>query len=313
MLHRIDHLRKSQRKLVRELGLLGLNQLTKHETPSYWHALIEIGNHEGITILELGEILLLTPSTISRLIKTITKEGKVEISPLNDKRQKGLYLTPAGKEALKKIDLFSEEKIKGAFEFLSEEGIQKVLEGINLYAEALEKNRHKKQVKILTLSTSRPLRHKIVKMIETIQKGEFNIPITPDINESVLKAEDHFYYNHSYNFWYAVDKEDKVIGSIGLKKWNDSFGEIKKMFVIPEYRSQGLAKTLLKTCLKSASKHGFEKIILGSEGSLKAAHRFYEKMGFKNISRQDLPDFFEVCPLDSQFYIGSVAELSTYH
>jgi hypothetical protein len=35
---------------------------------------------------------------------------------------------------------------------------------------------------------------------------------------------------------------------------------------------------------------------------MKAAHRFYEKNGFKQISKQDLPDDFPLMPVDNVFY-----------
>jgi hypothetical protein len=54
-------------------------------------------------------------------------------------------------------------------------------------------------------------------MISDIQEKEFWIPITKETNSGVLKAEEEFYYNNSYNFWYAVNDEGKILGSIGRR------------------------------------------------------------------------------------------------
>jgi N-acetylglutamate synthase-like GNAT family acetyltransferase len=118
----------------------------------------------------------------------------------------------------------------------------------------------------------------------------------------VLKAEEEFYYNHSYNFWYAVNDEGKILGSIGLKKNSSHYGEIKKLFVIKDYRGKGVAQKLMDTLLKAALKHKFEFLVLGTVDRLHAAHKFYSKFGFTLINQKDLPRGFEENPLDNLFF-----------
>ena len=309
-MQKIESLREASRKLVRELGMLELDQSKIHETPAHWHALIEISKNPGVTISKVGQGLLLSPSKISRLISRLSKEGLLEMRTGHDKREKFLYLTDAGALALKKIDTFSENKIKGAFAFLKDAEVNHIIESIHLYGSALEKSRvMKESVKILTLSKSRAMRQQIISMIETIQKGEFSIPITPDINLSVFKAEQHFYYDNTCNFWYATDAQGAVIGSIGLKKVNEHCGELKKFFVHSSYRGKGVAQQLIQTLLRAASKHGFEYLVLGTVDKLQAARRFYERCGFKEIAKSQLPENFDLCPLDTVFYEARVGEL----
>jgi N-acetylglutamate synthase-like GNAT family acetyltransferase len=139
-------------------------------------------------------------------------------------------------------------------------------------------------------------------MISDIQGKEFLLPITAETNAGVLKAEEEFYYNNSYNFWYAVNAEGKILGSIGLKKINRQYGEIKKLFMIKEYRSKGVAQKLMETLLKAASKHQFKFLILGTVDKFEAAHKFYDKYGFTLVKQKDLPKEFERNPLDSLFF-----------
>lgn len=61
----IEALRHSARKLIRELGMLELDPKNSGKTPGYWHALIEVSKSPGITISELGHLLLMSISTIS--------------------------------------------------------------------------------------------------------------------------------------------------------------------------------------------------------------------------------------------------------
>lgn len=308
----IDTLRHSSRKLVRELGMLQLNQANDQETPGHWHALIEISKEPGITISKLGSLLLMSISTISRLVKSLVKEELVKLVEGQDKREKYLYLTDKGQVEMQKINDFSQSKIIGAFEFLTEKEITQIIEAISKYSNALEKSRLvREHVKIVTLPTSRPIRKQIINMIENIQKNEFAIPITDDINLCILKAEKDFHYNSSYNFWYAIDPNGSIIGSIGLKKIDDQYGEIKKLFVVKEYRNKGVAQRLMNTLIKAAAKHEFDFLILGTVDKLQAAHKFYNKYGFEQINQQDLPARFEVCHLDTMFFMANVNDLKT--
>lgn len=310
--NQMEALRYSSRKLVRELGILQLNHPKEHETPEQWHALIEVSKEPGVKISKLGTLLLMSISNISRLVKKLTKDGLLYIKEGKDKRERYLYLTPKGQIIVEKADRFSHVKIQGAFEFLTEEETQQVVEAIGMYAAALEKSRiMKERVKILTVSTSRKIRREIMQMIGNIQRNEFKIPVTDEINSCILKAEKSYYYNNTYNFWYAVNDEGKIIGSIGLKRIDGECGEVKKFFVVPQYRGKGTAQKLMDVLLKAAVKHNFNTLFLGTVNKLKAAQRFYEKRGFVQIDKNNLPEGFDVCPVDTIFFRGNIKELLT--
>jgi DNA-binding MarR family transcriptional regulator/N-acetylglutamate synthase-like GNAT family acetyltransferase len=305
---RIEILRHSSRKLIRELGMLQLHKGDSKATPAHWHMLIEISKNPGITISSLGNLLLMSLPTVSRLVKSL--DGFLKITEGDDKREKYLYLTDKGHAEIKKIDAYSESKIIRSFEFLADEEIALIIESISKYSDALEKSRLiRERIKIRTISTSRTLRKQIVNMIENIQRSEFSIPIAPGMNSCVLQAEQDFYYNNSYNFWYAVDEGGKIIGSCGLKKIDEWSGEIKKLFVAKEYRGKEVAQKLMNVLIKAAQKHKFEHLFLGTVDKFHAAHKFYSKCGFIAIDQTELPKTFEICPVDNMFFKGNVKDL----
>ena len=306
----VSGLRSSARKLVRELGMLELSTSRANKKPQECHVLIEVSANPNITIGKLGRLLVLSASSISRIVSALINEGLVTIESGNDNREKYLHITGKGKLELKKIDEYSHFKIQGASEFLTETEQQQIINALQKYADALEKSRlAREQIKIHTLSTSRPIRKQIVNMIEYIQKKEFSLPITPAINASVLKAEEEFYFNNSYNFWYAIDNAGTVIGSIGLKKIDQQNAEIKKFFVNKNYRSKGVARKLLAALAKSAAKHKFKNLYLGTVAVLQAAQSFYSKYGFIKINAKELPANFAKCGLDNVFFKTKVIDL----
>lgn len=301
--NQITKLRNASRKLVRELGLLQLNISNSQEPMEYWHAIVEIGKEPGIPISELGKLLLLSDSNISRLVTSMNSKGVVELRAANDKRQKKLYLTTQGEAELKKVDDFSIAKINGALDFLTDQELVQISESISKYSDALERSRKLREgIKIHTLTKSKVIRQQLISMISQIQKDEFHIPITDEVNQCIIDAEGSFYYQNSCNFWYATNDSGQLIGSIGLKKVNSEYSEIKKCFVIKEYRGKGVAQKLLDTAIKAAYKHGFKHIVLGTVKELEAAHKFYLKNGFVQIEQSSLPTEFELCHLDNTFF-----------
>lgn len=306
----IGQLRENSRKLVRELGLLQISKNQLKKTPQHWHALIEIKKNPRITISRLSELLLITMSSMSRIVSSLEEDGYINYSTSKDKREKYIQLTSKGEKQIVQINDYSNSKIKGAFQFLSETDKIEVLQAIKKYAEALEKSRIiKSAIKINKISTSRAIRKQIVSMITEIQRDEYKIPIDEDTNSGILKAEEEYYYQNSYNFWYATNSVGEIIGSIGLKSIDSESAEIKKFFVTPFYRGKGVAIDLMKMALKSAEKHSFKTLYLGTVDKLQAAQNFYKKYGFQEIKQNTLPEKFKFCHLDTNFFGVSVSLL----
>lgn len=304
----VNKLRQYSRKLLRELGILQLGQKSLKKTPAHWHTLIEVSRKESLTISELSGYLLLSNSATSRLVSSLVKDGMLVFKQGSDKREKFLALTEKGQLEIDNIDEFSNVRIKGACEFLSEPDQEAIVSAIQKYADALEKSRQMRMsVKVLTLSTSRTIRKQIVSMIEKIQKDELQKPVTSAVNAGILNAESEYYYNNSYNFWYAIDADGKIIGSIGLKQIDTHGAEIKKCFVLGEYRSKGVAQKLMATLAKAAMKHGFRDLYLGCVDTAVRARRFYGKYGLSPIDRNQLPSNFCIGEFDSYFLRGKVS------
>jgi GNAT superfamily N-acetyltransferase len=85
-----------------------------------------------------------------------------------------------------------------------------------------------------------------------------------------------------------------VVGSIdggpaccgGVKRLDDRTCEIKKMYVIPELRGQGVARRLLHELEHRARTHGYEFARLDTGPKQGAARGLYESEGYREV-----PDF----------------------
>lgn len=143
----------------------------------------------------------------------------------------------------------------------------------------------------------------IINMILDIQTEEFKIQIDGKSQPDLYSIKD-FYQTDNGNFWVAEDNSE-IIGTVALKDIGDNYGALRKMFVKKEYRGKGknISRLLLESVFHWGRVKGFEKIFLGTTDRFIAAHRFYEKNGFIEITDSELPEKFPLMKVDSKFYV----------
>lgn len=146
----------------------------------------------------------------------------------------------------------------------------------------------------------------VVAVILPIQQSEFAIPITLDAQPD-LRDVPGFYQRGHGNFWVAVH-EGTVVGTVGLLDIGDGRAALRKMFVSASHRgpAHGVARRLLDALLAWCHAHAVREIYLGTTAKFLAAHRFYEKNGFREIPRADLPESFPVMVVDTKFYFRAL-------
>lgn len=142
----------------------------------------------------------------------------------------------------------------------------------------------------------------VVALILPIQQAEFGIPITLDDQPDLLDIPG-FYQRGKGNFWVALDG-DVVVGSISLLDIGNGQGALRKMFVNANYRGKehGVAQRLLDTLFDWSREQDIAEVLLGTTAKYLAAHRFYEKNGFTEIGKDQLPANFPVLIVDTKFY-----------
>ena len=98
----------------------------------------------------------------------------------------------------------------------------------------------------------------------------------------------HYFYNDigkSFEVFYCLTDEGKVIGTVALKKIDDYTVELKALYLDKTYRGQHFGSRLIKVAIDEAKTRGFKSIVLDSMSKYKEALRLYEKCGFRNTER----------------------------
>jgi len=146
-------------------------------------------------------------------------------------------------------------------------------------------------------------KEEIINLILEIQIGEFASQISLK-DQPDLENIPAFYQKGAGNFWVAMS-DHKVVGTIALIDIGNSQCALRKMFVAKEHRGKekAVAQQLLTTLLAWCKSKNIKEIYLGTQASFFAAHRFYEKNGFVEISKKDLPSSFPIMAVDTKFYV----------
>ena len=74
----------------------------------------------------------------------------------------------------------------------------------------------------------------------------------------------------------------KVVGVGALKPVDETVAEIKRMYVRPQARGQGLGRAILETLLTDARTIGYEVARLETATFMREAHALYRSVGFED-------------------------------
>lgn len=131
-------------------------------------------------------------------------------------------------------------------------------------------------------------------------------PDTPDATQLIAELDAHLepLYAIESRHGFSVDKlikqgvnffvmrqDDIPVGCGGILLVGDEYAEVKRMFVRPEYRGQGLSKYILTHLVDYAKAQGISLVRLETGIYQPEAIGLYEKFGFQRIP--PFGDYFE--------------------
>jgi amino-acid N-acetyltransferase len=90
-------------------------------------------------------------------------------------------------------------------------------------------------------------------------------------------------FEHIRDF-FIIKKNGKIVGCCALRPAWEDIGEIRSLAIKEEEQNKGLGEKLVKKALEEARELGLKKVFC-----LTNKPEFFEKMGFKKISKKSLP------------------------
>lgn len=288
----INEIRRASRSLIRELGLLNRTLAGTELSASFVHALVDIGNAGTLTAKDLSDNLLLEKSTVSRMVKKLISRGDlIETPSPADNRQKNLLLTGQGQKTLDEISKYAEIQVKDAISPLTNSTRQKVLNGLEVYSEALKRSRlspgnNKEWKSSVTCKIfegySPGLAGSIIKMHATYYSNfadfdeVFEATVARGLSEFIPRIK-----NTKNSIWYA-ENDHKVVGSIAIdgEDLGDNIAHLRWFLVDKEMRGSGVGKAMFSQAINFCDAQGFSEIHLWTFKGLDAARKLYESSDF---------------------------------
>jgi GNAT superfamily N-acetyltransferase len=101
-------------------------------------------------------------------------------------------------------------------------------------------------------------------------------------------------------FWFAYWHEDPV-GCVAIRPYRPTIAELKRMYVMPQFRNRGIGSQLLRTAEAAAIAWGYEQICLETGDRQSESLRLYERFGY-----QPIPCFGKYTDPESLCYLKSL-------
>jgi putative acetyltransferase len=89
----------------------------------------------------------------------------------------------------------------------------------------------------------------------------------------------------------AADGE--AVGFVGIRRFGEGDGELKRMYVAPAARGTGAGRALASAAVDAARRLGYTRLLLDTVASMTTAIAVYESLGFAQIGpyrHNPLPD-----------------------
>ncbi len=90
---------------------------------------------------------------------------------------------------------------------------------------------------------------------------------------------------------FVADNDGHVVGCVAFEPWGEGRCRMKRMFVLEEFRGQGIGRALAKTTMDEAKKAGYKEMCLDTTKGMVEARALYQSLGFEEWE----PDYQAPC------------------
>lgn len=271
MLDAIARLRRFNRVVTREIGALDISYLGRGR-PLGAARVLQLVTATGTDVAELRRRLDLDTGLLSRLLRSLESEGLVhlETDPA-DRRRRIAVLTGAGQTELQVYNQLGHAKAQAVFDRAGSRQ-QALIDAMDLIATVMLQD----QVEIRDAD---PDDAAALACIAAYYKLLLTFPfLTADMLP--LPLPDAPKYRPPHGAFLVAWSDDLPIGCVSLRPLEPGIAEVKRLWVDPVARGQGLARRLMRAIEFRARDMGFNQLKLDSNTVLTAAVALYKADGW---------------------------------
>jgi len=281
--------RRFNRIYTRFLGTLNEGFLRTEYTFAEGRVLYELATGSGQTAetqaKAIAEALDMDAGYLSRILSKFEKAGLVERrTSKDDSRAVDLRLTPRGRAAIRTLNQRAQKQARVLLQSLPASQRARFIAAIQTIEGVVQGKQP--DLPPFTLRAHRPGDMGMVVALEGagyVEQFGWDGAFEGLAARIVADFIDHFDPERE-RCWIA-ETDGHHVGHIFLVRHPDQPGtaKLRLLYVDPSARGLGLGKTLVNECVQFARSAGYKKITLWTQSVLTAAHRIYQRAGFKLV------------------------------
>ncbi|MBA3908274.1 MAG: PadR family transcriptional regulator [Rhodobacter sp.] len=276
MLDSIARLRRFNRVVTREIGALDTSYLGRGR-PLSTARVLHLIKPEGTDIAVIRQTLHFDSGLLSRLLRALEKEGLVVVkSDPADRRRRIAHLTEAGQAEWQVYDQLGHDKAKAVFDRAGSRQ-QALIEAMDLVATVLLQD----ELVIRDADPDDPAALSCLSAYYRILLDTF-ASFTPEMLP--LPLPEAARYRSPDGAFLVAWSDDLPVGCVSLRPLEPGVGEVKRLWVHPIARGQGLARRLMRAIETRARELGMTRLQLDTNTGLSDAVALYRSDGWTDIA-----------------------------
>jgi DNA-binding MarR family transcriptional regulator len=273
----VQQIRRFNRVVTRAVGALEADYLRRGRPLGEARLIFEIGD-DGIDVRALRDRLSLDSGYLSRLIQSLERQGLVAVKRgVGDRRRRRVVLTRKGSVE------------RASYDRLSDKLASSMLE-------PLEANERSRLVTAMA-EVERLIRAASVEIaVEAPDSADARSCLKAYFRELAARFEGGFHHEKEgladaveivppAGAFVLARLDGEAVGCGGLKRIDETTGEIKRVWTAPKARGMGVARRMLRALEAAARDMGLMRLRLDTNRTLTEAHALYRKEGFREIAR----------------------------
>ncbi len=283
---RVDTIRRFNRFYTKQIGVLREGLLGSPFSLTQVRLLHELFHRQSPTATELCKELGLDPGYLSRMVRSFEHRGFVKRTASQaDGRQSHLSLTKEGQAAYVPLDAAAREEVRAMLVKLSGPEQKLLVEALETAHQLWGAEPERNASYVLRLHRPGDMgwvvhRHGVLYAQEYGWNEEFEA-LVAEIVAKFIRSHD----SKRERCWIA-EKDGEVVGSVFLVKHSKTIGQLRLLLLEPSARGLGIGARLVDECTRFARQVGYRKIVLWTNGVLRAARRIYQKAGYRLLEEK---------------------------